>query len=231
LSGSTGSDSLAGGDQTDILEGGAGADTLNGGNGTDTLSYEHSSGAVNVDLFLNLAMDENPFNFTADSDADGDQISGFENLIGSQHNDSLFGNDSANAVLGMGGSDLIEGDGGNDTLFGDGGNDTIMGGNDDDVMVGGTDADTFRFDVTSVFGEHGGDVIMDFNINEDRLQIEGLLTPFSFLGDGTIDDLEITQVGANTVITYDLWEGSITLNNVNMNDLLANAENVFTFIG
>ena len=80
----------------------------------------------------------------------------------------------------------------------------------------------------SIVGEHGGDVILDFNINQDRLQIEGLN---AFFFDGSLSDLNVTQVGANTVITYDLWEGSITLNGVNMNDLLANAENVFTFIG
>ena len=81
----------------------------------------------------------------------------------------------------------------------------------------------------SVIGEHGNDTVADFNVNQDHLQIEGL-RGFVF-GNGTIDDLAINQVGNNTVITYDNWEGSITLTGVNANTLLANAANVFTFVG
>ena len=72
------------------------------------------------------------------------------------------------------------------------------------------------FEAWSFAGEHGNDRITDFNVNEDRLLLDGI---------GSLSDLSITQVGADTRITYDWFEGSITLAGVNMNDLMTNAEN------
>jgi Ca2+-binding RTX toxin-like protein len=87
-------------------------------------------------------------------------------------------------------------------------------------MTGGQNADTFYFDAWAIFGEHGADRITDFNVTQDRLRLDG---------PGSINDLEIAQVGANTVITYDWFEGSITLVGVDMNNLLANAQTAITF--
>ena len=142
--------------------------------------------------------------------------------------DLIEGYSGNDTLWGMGGDDTIIGDANNDFIIGDANNDWLDGGYDNDTLIGGSGSDTFRFEVTTLFGDHGADVITDFNVTQDHLQIEGLN---AYLFDGSIDDLGITQVGANTRITYDLWEGSITLNNVNMNDLLANAGSVFTFIG
>jgi Ca2+-binding RTX toxin-like protein len=231
LIGTDGANRIQGGLGNDGIDGADGADTLEGGQGRDLLSYEHSDAGVTVDLFLNLA---------TGGDATGDQISGFEDVRGSLFNDSLFGNEDANRLVGDNGSDLIEGDGGNDTLEGGSGNDTLRGGNnndnvtggnsndfidsgyDDDTMSGGSGNDSFLFDVTSLAGEHGDDVILDFNVTQDQLQFQGL-----FL---SLDTLILQQVGADTVITYDIWEGSLTLVGVDMDDLLANQQTAIDFV-
>src|SRR5262249_26038963 len=119
--------SINGGDGDDIIEGGAGSDTLVGGdNGEtngDTLSYANSPGGEFVDLGLlshgilgQMASQNGP----AATDADGDVISGFENIIGTKFEDALFGSngDVVNRIDGGAGDDFIEGGGGADLLIG-----------------------------------------------------------------------------------------------------------------
>ncbi|WP_426960154.1 beta strand repeat-containing protein [Muricoccus radiodurans] len=91
LSGLGGSDTLSGGDGDDILVGGAGADSLDGGDGTDAASYATSTSRVSVNLALGLA---------EFGDAQGDTLSGIENLIGSDFNDALAGDSNANVLSG-----------------------------------------------------------------------------------------------------------------------------------
>ena len=49
-------------------------------------------------------------------DAQGDTISGFENVLGSAHDDTLTGGDGDNILTGNGGSDTYSGGGGTDTF-------------------------------------------------------------------------------------------------------------------
>jgi Ca2+-binding RTX toxin-like protein len=102
-----GDDIVVGGDGNDVIDGGVGGDTLTGGLGNDTLSYAGSSTGVNIDLFSGTA-----FN----GDADGDTISGFENLIGSNSGDILGGDGNANRIDGRGGVNAVRGNGGADTF-------------------------------------------------------------------------------------------------------------------
>jgi Ca2+-binding RTX toxin-like protein len=102
-----GNDLVLGGDGNDVLNGGAGSDTLSGGLGNDTLSYAGSGISINIDLFSN---------FTSGGDADGDIISGFENLIGSDASDFLGGDGNANRIDGRGGVNAVRGNGGADTF-------------------------------------------------------------------------------------------------------------------
>jgi Ca2+-binding RTX toxin-like protein len=111
LTGDNGDNSLTGGMGNDVLRGGAGADFLDGGAGTsDTVSYVGSVAGVYVGLSANQ--------FALFGDADGDQIFGFENIIGSDVGDTLIGGAAANIINGGGGDDVIRGSGGNDTLIG-----------------------------------------------------------------------------------------------------------------
>jgi Ca2+-binding RTX toxin-like protein len=114
LGSATGNDTLTGDYQAntidgnggnDLIEGGDGADTLSGGAGTDTISYAGSVGDVMVNLGTGAAND----GFGA-----RDVISGFENIVGSQFDDTLRGDGGANVIEGGTGRDVIRGGAGAD---------------------------------------------------------------------------------------------------------------------
>ena len=94
-----------GGNGKDVLVGGADGDRLDGGAGIDTASYEGSSGVI-IDLSQGIAQG---------GDAEGDQLIGIENLIGSDYQDTLIGDSGNNVLEGGGGSDLLMGGAGRDT--------------------------------------------------------------------------------------------------------------------
>ena len=108
----------------DVLEGGGGADTLDGGTGNDTAAYTDSDTGVTVRLLTGAGQRGH---------AEGDSLSGIENLIGSAHNDA-FGGDTGNNVL--------NGGPGNDGLWGSGGDDILIGGPGADRFYGGFGQDT-----------------------------------------------------------------------------------------
>ena len=122
---------LTGGEGNDLLEGGAGADSLVGGEGVDTASYANAAGSVEAIL--------NGVGVTGE--ATGDSILSVENLIGSDHDDTLRGDNLANEMFGGAGNDMLFGEAGQDTLHGEGGNDTLYGGPDGDYLYGGAGDD------------------------------------------------------------------------------------------
>ena len=148
LRGSTAADSLTGDIGDNVIEGGQGADTLDGGLGTDTVSYENSDTRVVVDL-----LNGNTFL----GHADGDVISGFENLTGSRLPDYLLGSNDANVLSGGAGMDRLEARGGDDTLIGGAQNDNLNGG-------GGADDFVLR-------PGDGADVIVDWQDGLDQIDI------------------------------------------------------------
>jgi len=127
--GTYGNETILGEDGNDFIQGGSGADVLNGGIGTDTVSY---AGSWNV-LTINLAT-----NTVDGGDATGDTITGFENVIGSDYNDSITGSSGANVMTGGAGDDVMSGGGGNDTF-------RIGVGSGVDAISGGTGTDTVLF--------------------------------------------------------------------------------------
>jgi hypothetical protein len=114
-------DTLNGGRGNDTLIGGVGSDSLIGGDGTDTASYSTSASGVNVSLATGTG---------TGGDAQGDTLSGIENLTGSAYADTLTGDSGDNVLTGLGGNDTLTGGAGNDTfVFGEGdGNDMAYGG-------------------------------------------------------------------------------------------------------
>ncbi len=116
ITGGAGTDNLDGGDGNDILEGGAGADTLTGGNGIDTASY--ASSAAGVTVVLGGA--------SSGGDAQGDTLTGIEQVMGSGFADSITGDAGANTLWGLAGDDVLTGGGGADTLKGGAGNDRFV---------------------------------------------------------------------------------------------------------
>jgi Ca2+-binding RTX toxin-like protein len=121
--------------------GGPGGDTLTSAGTGDTLSYEGSTTTVSVDL----SKDSNTATVgvqptVSGGDAQGDNVSaGFENVTGSDANDTLIGANVApnadNTIEGGKGADKITGGDGNDVLFGGDGNDTY----DEGVAKNGND--------------------------------------------------------------------------------------------
>ena len=136
-------ENLTGSNLDDTLEGNAGNNKLIGGLGTDTVSYAHaSSGANSVGVTVNLASTKSQKTVTAGSDT----LSGFENLIGSEFNDTLAGTSGNNVLTGLGGDDRLDGKAGADSLFGGAGNDTYVVDNVGDVVdeTDGDGTDTVR---------------------------------------------------------------------------------------
>jgi Ca2+-binding RTX toxin-like protein len=202
LEGDAHDNELLGNGGDDRIEGGAGADHLDGGDGVDFLSYGTSSAAVDVDLALNQV---------SGGDATGDTILNFENVIGSDHSDTILGSNDNNEIRGLDGDD---------TLLGRGGQDRIVGGKGIDVMAGGADSDTFVFE----FALQGSDLITDYTIGVDHLEFKGSAVE-------SVDDLQFGMGDGFAVISYfdGVEQASITLVGVDAFDLIASAQTDFLF--
>ena len=136
-------DRLTGDPLDNMINGLDGADVLVGNDGEDTVSYEDSDRRVRVDLGngTTAAGNDQPASSSSGGHAQGDTISGFENVKGSAHGDDLTArsNDVNGAKDGQQGSKLW-GLGGDDILVGKGGRDTLEGGAGADDLDGGTSA-------------------------------------------------------------------------------------------
>ncbi|MEY8837814.1 M10 family metallopeptidase C-terminal domain-containing protein [Cribrihabitans sp. XS_ASV171] len=97
----------------DSVEGGSGADSMDGGGGTnDLLSYKGSNAGVVVALGAGSGSGSG-------GHAQGDTNTGFEQLLGSAHDDVIGGSGNADTLIGAGGGDTINASGGNDRVHGD----------------------------------------------------------------------------------------------------------------
>jgi len=120
LEGSMQGDTLIGSGQDNVIWGLSGADTLGGAGGIDTLTYAHDAtwgGLLGVTVELGQGFAIDGFGFT-------DTLSGFENVIGTEADDSLAGTSAANILIGRGGDDIFYGGAGDDQFIGGEGNDT-----------------------------------------------------------------------------------------------------------
>lgn len=167
LVGGNDDDLMAGGADKDVLKGGIGHDTLIGGSGADTLdggagirdmvSYEGSNAAVVVRL------EDTSGGATEQTakggHAAGDVLSGFEQVLGSDHGDYIVGSSIDNVLMGGKGDDFLAGGDGNDDLIGGAGDDTINGGVGDDRIWGDTGNDTIlaSWGRDTVYGGSGSD--------------------------------------------------------------------------
>lgn len=97
---------ITAGDGHDLVVGSTGDDRIDGGAGSDTVSYEYANSAVNIDL-----------NVAAQANGGGglDTLIGFENVIGTNRDDTIIGTAGAN---------ILEGGGGDDSLYAGAGRDT-----------------------------------------------------------------------------------------------------------
>ena len=201
--GGAGDGTLNGGDGDDTIEGGAGADTLDGGgnsadDGTnplrgDTVSYRSSASGVTIDL-----RDQDGVATQSGGDAQGDILTGFENVDGSLAGfDVIHGDNESNRLFGFGGNDQLHGHGGDDVLVGGEGVDTVYGGDGDDNIAGEAGNDSLR-------GEAGVDLIDGGEGNDTILGGYGNDTVLGGAGNDTLrgdhdDDLIDGGVGDDTL--------------------------------
>lgn len=144
-------DTVDAGAGNDAVIGDAGADVIDGGAGWDTLRYYNSAAGVNVSLLA----DANGRQAALGGDAEGDVLSGFEHLVGSNAGDTLTGSDTRNVLTGLDGDD---------TIFGLGGNDAIRGGAGADRLDGGAGLDWVIYDKSTT------GVTIDFHADAGGLQ-------------------------------------------------------------
>ena len=139
------------------------------------------------------------------------------NIIGTDFNDNLTGNTSANVLAGREGFDTLNGGAGNDTLIGGHGNDNLSGGTGANLLLGGLDNDTFVIAGSESSGTTGGsgdsgtlagfDVIGDFNVAQDKLDLGTVVAATSGNVDGSNSGLTI---GGNTVESHSVTNGMAT---------------------
>jgi Ca2+-binding RTX toxin-like protein len=162
-----------------ILKGGGATDQLfqvetiiaNAGfsNNTIDASGAASPGVINVNLGAatnNLQVLGGPvLTFT---------VTNFDDVIGTNRNDTITGDLQANILSGNAGNDSINGGlGGNDILNGGLGNDTLNGGSGVDTLTGNGDADTFvfQFGQSTISDSTLPDQITDFAIKTDKIDL------------------------------------------------------------
>ena len=197
ITGGAGDDTLVGGGGRDRLIGGGGSDTIRGAGGSDTMQGRGGSdrmfGGSGNDL-----MNGNAGNDFLDGGRQADNLrgkigndvlkggagqdvldggDGSDTLNGGNLGDLLRGGNQADLILGNKGADRLNGNAGNDVLLGGRGSDDLFGGRlkdvldggfGDDVLDGGKGRDTFQFT------QGGDDVIVDFEVDFDTLDLSGV---------------------------------------------------------
>ncbi|MCF9586836.1 type I secretion C-terminal target domain-containing protein, partial [Vibrio parahaemolyticus] len=135
--------------------------------------------------------------------------------VGDEFANSITGGESIDILLGQAGEDTLSGGAGDDILVGGLGNDILTGGLGSDILTGGEGIDTFTFTQESLDMTSSRDVIKDFRLDEDKLDLSDIL---EFFGDDTTDmdnllehvsaDYDSAQDTLNLTIT---GEGSNTM--------------------
>lgn len=183
-------------------------------------TYTVYSGAGHDDVFLSGGAK----NLSALIDTgDGDDlvhllISGASTIRGGNGNDMIYGGS---------GIDKISGDAGNDMLFGGAGNDILSGGLGLDVLNGGAGADTLSggggrdlFVFSSTPTATSMDIITDFNVREDKLDISDLLYQYNSETMAIANFVKVTATAGHTFISVDQNGATGGANFVKVADLI-----------
>ncbi|MCE3272491.1 MAG: lipase, class 3 [Ramlibacter sp.] len=176
IDGGSGADTVRGSLGGDLIHASEGDDLLDGGEGYDRLSFARLGGGASVDLDLDIT----------GGAAGNDTIAGFEEVLGSDFEDTLLGSSdtlTGDGLYGNGGDDTIDGRAGSDVVDGGAGNDLLTGGQGNDGLTGGEGNDT-------VFGDAGNDLIQDHG-GDDSMQ------------GGRGDDVFVLNGGGDTVFGGD----------------------------
>ena len=117
-----------------------------------------------------------------------------QTLYGDSTNSTIIGTDGDDIIYGGDGNDILYGGAGNDKLYGGAGDDILIGGKGNDTLYGGEGHDTFKWQQ----GDYGKDVIKDFNIHEDKIDLTELLEGIK----GNFSDfVNVSDNGGDAIIT------------------------------
>ena len=192
--GDAGANILHGDGGDDVLKGGGGGDRLIGGSGVDTATYVGSA-AVAVNLTSGTG---------SGGWAQGDTLTGIENVVGSSDGDILVGDTQANELLGEGGNDALWGGVGADALDGGAGTDTATYiessvGVDVNLLTGvgtgGTAEGDTLTDVENLVGSLFDDVLTG---DDESNLLQGGFGADELAGNGG-DDIYLVDNAADTI--------------------------------
>lgn len=175
--------------------------------------------------------------------------SGKDLVYAGQGNDIVFGGAAQDTLFGEGGNDRMDGGNTDDILFGGTGDDTLLGSQGDDTLLGGMGDDVLSGDAGTVGSTPGGggsgsgsngedvfvfesnfgdDIITDFDLSRDVLEIEENINGLSI--DSPADlAAYVTEVGGSAVISFPNGD-SITLQGVTREALLDNLDDVVSIV-
>ncbi|MEL6553282.1 MAG: Ig-like domain-containing protein [Cyanobacteria bacterium J06621_11] len=177
LDGGGGDDVVNGGSDVDVILGGTGNDVINGGSSDDNIEAGSGNDIVNAGSGNDLMYG-----------GDGTDV-----LNGGSGEDTLFGGAERDLLTGGSENDTLYGEAGQDLLRGGSGDDTLIGGEGDDILAGGQGADRFTYTQVSEFG----DLIQDFEIVRDRIDLSAIFNGNASLGNG----VNVRQAGNHTAVS------------------------------
>jgi RTX calcium-binding nonapeptide repeat (4 copies) len=153
----------------DTLIGNSGNNTLDGKSGNDTMR-----GLLGNDIYIVSSAGDVVDEVTGGGGADTIQASVSYTISAGVETLQLTGTDNINATGLDTKADALIGNSGNNIIDGKGGGDLLRGGLGNDTLTGGTGNDLFRFD-TALNAATNMDVITDFNVVNDTIQLENAI--------------------------------------------------------
>jgi Ca2+-binding RTX toxin-like protein len=205
LTGSSFNDRLTGNVSSNVLNGGLGNDTMAGGAGNDTYARNATGDVVTEGLNAGIDTVQSSVTYTLPLNVEKLVLTGAGAINGT-------GNALNNTLTGNSGNNVLNGSTGNDTMAGGAGNDILDGGDRSDSLNGGAGQDVFRF--TSVPGASNADRIANFDVVDDRIQLENaVFSKFAVAGALAASNFRANMTGtaadANDYLLYDTDSGQI----------------------
>lgn len=145
------------------------------------------SDSPNEDEIFGFSDDDRFFGFAGRDELRG--RGGDDELGGGPGIDRVFGGAGRDLLGGGAGIDLLVGGGGRDQLSGNGGSDALHGGGGRDWLTGNAGEDVFLY-TKDLDGDHGHDLITDFQPGRDQLGLDFRLEFADLDTNGRLDDAD-----------------------------------------
>ncbi len=183
---------------------GKGDDTIDGAGGVDSISFTQVFGdgyhpisndddvtVATQGVSLNLALTTAQYLGALGYDT----FLNFENIYGTEGNDSFHGNAAENLLQGNGGNDYLRGREGDDFLVGGRGADTLIGdAGADDIYTGDNDASE---------GDGSNDIVKFTHISNSTEESFDTVFNFETFASGGGDKIDLAAIDANLSIVGD----------------------------